>query len=124
MKVIIAGSRGIVDYNLVKGAIEYGIKHLGITPTEVVSGGARGIDRLGERFAKEKGITIKQFIPDWDGEGKKAGILRNKDMGDYADALISIWDGQSRGTKQMIEYMKSLGKPVYIARTHMGGLAL
>jgi len=124
MKVIIAGSRGIVDYSFVVAAIEAGIQHLGITPTEIVSGGARGVDQLGERFAREKGIIIKKFIPYWNTLGKKAGMLRNKDMGDYADCLIALWDGESRGTKQMIEYMKSLNKPVCVLECGMGTLGL
>ena len=50
------------------------------------------------------------FIPDWDTEGKKAGILRNIKMGDYADCGIIFWDGKSRGSMHMINYLKKLDK--------------
>lgn len=114
MKTIIAGSRDIVDYRWVRLAIEQS----GFEITEVVSGGARGVDRLGERYAKEHNIPIKQFIPDWDGLGKKAGHVRNREMGDYADALIALWDGESKGTKGMIDYANSKGLKVYVMVPH------
>ena len=110
MKVIVAGSRhGFVARNVFEAIAESKF-----TITEVVSGGARGVDKDGEYFARNNNIPIKQFIPDWDGLGKKAGILRNKEMGDYADALVAVWDGQSKGTKHMIDYMQSLNKLVYV----------
>ena len=112
MKVIIAGSREGFTIEDVRIAVLnrefYG------TITEVVSGAARGVDRLGEQWAKENDIPIKQFIPDWDGLGKKAGHVRNREMGDYADALIALWDGESKGTKGMIEYAQKKGLKVYV----------
>lgn len=110
MKTIIAGSRDVTEYNWVRIAVE----ESGFEITEVVSGGARGVDRLGERYAKENDISIKRFIPDWDGLGKKAGHVRNREMGDYADALIAIWDGVSKGTKGMIDYANNKGLEVYV----------
>jgi len=110
MKVIIAGSRCIGNYETVKQAI----LDSGYEITEVVSGGARGVDRLGEQYAKEFGITIKQFIPDWDGLGKKAGHVRNREMGDYSDALIALWDGESKGTSGMIDYAMKKNLKVFI----------
>ena len=109
MKVIIAGSRGIIDYNIVKEAIE----ESGFQITEIVSGNARGVDKLGEKYAKENNIKIKQFIPDWS-QGKSAGFVRNKVMGDYSHALIALWDGESRGTKHMIDYAKKIGLKVFV----------
>jgi hypothetical protein len=112
MKTIIAGSREGFIIDDVRIAVLnrdfYGVI------TEVVSGGARGVDRLGEQWAKESNIPIKQFIPDWDGLGKKAGHVRNREMGDYADALIALWDGESKGTKGMIEYAQKKGLKVYV----------
>jgi len=99
MKTIIAGSRGITRLQVledVMAEVDWEI-------TEVVSGGARGADRLGEQWARKNGIPIKQFIPDWS-TGRSAGHVRNRKMGDYADALVALWDGESRGTKGMIEY--------------------
>lgn len=98
MKTIIAGSRSIADPNIVSEAIAAS----GFTITEMVSGGARGVDRLGENWASAANIPIKRFIPDWDSHGKRAGFFRNTEMAEYADALIAIWDGKSRGTGHMI----------------------
>ena len=113
MKVIIAGSRSIVNYSLIKKLISE--SHLDIT--EIVSGGARGVDRLGEKYARENNIPIKQFLPDWENLGKVAAIIRNQEMAFYADALIAIWDSKSRGTKHMIEYMKDkMMKPTRVIK--------
>lgn len=109
MKVIIAGSRDIEDYEL----IDVAVRESGFTVTEVVSGTARGVDKLGERWAEEYNIPIKRFKPDWS-IGRSAGIIRNTEMASYADALIAIWDGYSRGTKHMIDYAKSKGLMVYV----------
>lgn len=112
MKVIVAGSRkGFVARNVFE-AIEESPFHGKIA--EIVSGGSSGVDRDGEYYATCNSLPVKRFLPDWDRNGKVAGILRNKEMGDYADALVAIWDGQSKGTAHMIQYMKSLGKPLYL----------
>ena len=114
MKVIIAGSRGINSPRLVLDAIEQS----GFTITEVVSGGAWGVDKLGEVYALGRGLPVKQFIPDWGGHaGARAGFVRNSQMGEYADALIAIWDGRSRGTRHMISVMERLKKPHYVHNT-------
>lgn len=102
MKVIIAGSRELRDYQTVKDAVE----NSDFDVEEVVSGGARGIDSLGETWAEYHDIPVESFeITDeeWQEKGKKAGPLRNGEMAEYADALIAIWDGQSRGTRSMLE---------------------
>lgn len=74
--------------------------------TEVVSGGAKGVDTLGETWAIKNGVSIKRFPAEWEKYGISAGHIRNRKMGDYADALIAIWDGNSKGTKGMIDYAK------------------
>ena len=109
MKVIIAGSRDISTLHLVEDAVKMSKFDI----TEVVSGGARGVDRSGEIFAKHRNIPIKHFIPDWS-TGKGAGPRRNKEMARYADCLVALWDQKSAGTKNMIQEMKRLGKPVFI----------
>lgn len=108
MKVIIAGSRTITDYNLVIKAV----KDSGFTITEVVCGAANGVDSLGERYAKENNIKLSYFYADWSGKGRAAGTLRNEQMGNYSDCLIAIWDGKSPGTKHMINYAKNFSKLV------------
>jgi hypothetical protein len=100
MRVIVAGSRTIDDYQIVAEAIEQS----GLDITEVVSGKSpRGVDRLGERWTRANGKRVKRFPAQWDRLGKRAGFVRNSQMADYAEALIAIWDGQSRGTKHMID---------------------
>jgi hypothetical protein len=82
----------------------------------VVSGMARGADLLGYSLAKENSLPVYEFHADWDKWGKRAGFMRNEEMGRFADGLIAFWDGQSRGTNHMISFMQSLSKPVYIVR--------
>lgn len=113
MKTIIAGSRSI-DWSTFLSMWSTLPKDVVSSITEVVSGGAVGPDKFGEIVAKHNSIKIKLFIPEWKRLRKRAGILRNIDMGDYADQAIIFWDGESRGSKHMEEYMKSLNKPVYL----------
>lgn len=115
MRTIIAGGREITDYEEVCRAILFSNFDI----TEVVSGKARGVDTLGEQFAKEFNIPIKEFPADWNKHGKAAGPIRNCEMADYVGdegALIAIWDGQSRGTKHMIDYATKKGLKVYVHR--------
>ena len=110
MKVIIAGSRGINDMKTLYEAIDFS----GFYLTEIVSGGARGVDTLAIVLADDKKIPCKVFPAEWEKYGKSAGYKRNVVMGDYADALIAVWDGESRGTKHMIDIAKDKGLEVYI----------
>ncbi|HEY8889823.1 MAG TPA: SLOG family protein [Clostridium sp.] len=129
MRIIIAGSRDFSDFNLLQSEALRIIKELkldGFKTTknvvEIVSGGARGADLLGEKFANTYGLKIKRFIPDWDGLGKRAGYVRNAEMATYAKqdsqlgVLIACWDGKSRGTKSMIDLAEKHGLRVFIIR--------
>lgn len=113
MKVIIAGTRDILDYELVLRAIE----NSGFDITEIVSGKARGVDSLGEIYAALNDLPVKEFPADWNKFGKSAGFIRNKQMADYAEALIAVWDRESAGTKNMIDTMFKLKKPLYVEYT-------
>ncbi len=108
MRVIIAGSRDIHDYDRVAAHI----KSTGFKITEVVSGKCSGVDALGERWAIENKIPVKEFPALWHAHGKAAGPIRNKQMAEYADALIVVTTGESRGSMNMIDNMNRLGKPV------------
>ena len=108
MKVIIAGSRNFNNYDLLENTLIPFVMENNIK--EIVSGGARGADKLGILWGNQMHIPVKIFYPNWEEYGKSAGIIRNHQMGDYADYLIAFWDGKSHGTKDMIEYMKKLGK--------------
>ena len=112
MKAVVAGGRDFKDYRLLKETLDRFQQEYG-NITEVVSGGAIGSDKLGEQYANENNIPIKRFVPDWNGLGKKAGFVRNRQMGDYAKEhngmLVAFWDKQSKGTKGMIDYANKIG---------------
>jgi len=111
MKVIIAGSRDIEDLKAVMDAV----KASGFPAfTEVVSGCAAGVDRVGEYYAQLYSIPVKQFPADWKRHKRGAGPIRNKQMAEYADALIAVWDGKSKGTKNMIDQATKKGLKVYV----------
>ena len=109
-RVIIAGTRDFSDYQLLRDKCDAILSaKRQDSNIIIVSGTARGADRLGERYAKERGFQLRQFPADWLNDEKKAGPIRNAKMADNADALIAFWDGQSRGTKNMIETAKRKG---------------
>mgnify|MGYP003680350350 FL=1 len=106
-KVIIAGSRDFTDYTFLKKMVDKLYKNETI---EIVSGGATGADALGERYAREKGYTIKPFPADWEVHGKAAGPIRNRQMAIYGDHLIAFPLGShSKGTSNMIKEADKLG---------------
>lgn len=112
MRVIIAGSRGFSDYvYLYRVCSQILSKQKDI---EIVSGGADGADKLGELFARDRGFRLKIFPADWVNLGKRAGYARNVEMAEYADALIAFWDGQSKGTKHMIDIAKRKGLKIRV----------
>jgi hypothetical protein len=120
MKVIIAGSRILKKYDTVKEAIEKS----GFEITEVVSGGNRshdpvthlcyGADYYGECWAEENKVPVKRFPPNWDLYGKAAGPIRNREMAEYADAVIAIRINKSRGTSNMIEEAQKKNLKIFV----------
>lgn len=110
MKTIIAGSRDIMDKYVVSWAVHDSIFKV----TEIVSGGARGVDRLGEDYAEERGIPLKICPANWTKFGRAAGYIRNEEMAKYADALIAVWDGESKGTGHMIDLAHKHNLEVYV----------
>ena len=115
MKIIIAGSRDFFNYQLLKLKCDKILKKVD-SSIEIVSGEARGADKLGEEYAVNKKYRIKRFPADWEKYGKSAGFRRNEQMAEYADCLIAFWDSKSRGTKHMIDTAKSMGLSVRIIR--------
>jgi hypothetical protein len=121
MKVIVAGNRYkdpeqkliFDDYELVLKAIN----SCGFFITELVSGTAIGVDRLGEQWARTRSIPITEMSADWNQYGKRAGPARNKAMAEYADAAVIIWDGKSDGTRNMIDEMIRQKKPYHLQLT-------
>lgn len=116
-RVIIAGGREFQDYALLKEKCEYYLQNKLQTDTVIiVSGHATGADSLGERYASEKGLSVELHPADWQRHGRAAGPIRNEEMASVADALIAFWDGQSRGTKNMIDTANAKGLKVAIVR--------
>ncbi len=119
MVTIIAGSRTVVSYARVSAAIEASSWAEQIT--EVVSGHARGVDLLGERWADGRSIPIKRFDvteTDWKHMGRGAGCVRNREMAQYAAqfpgaALILVWDGHSTGSANMLAEAKLARLRIY-----------
>lgn len=114
MRTIIAGSRNIIDHRIVQTAIGEAIDDASFDITEVVCGGAKGVDELGRQWAIINKIPIKMYPAKWDELGKSAGYKRNIEMAENADALIAVWDGVSKGTKHMIDTANKFGLTVYI----------
>lgn len=110
MKTIIAGCRNFYDGAVLAAAIA----ESGFLITEVVSGGADGVDRLGEEWALTNGKPLQIFRADWKKFGNSAGPRRNTLMADYAEALIALWDGESKGTRNMIDQAATRGLLVYV----------
>jgi hypothetical protein len=111
MKTIIAGSRDCTDYNILLSAIS----NISWKPSTIISGTARGVDRLGKRWAIENNIPLIRMPAQWDKYGKRAGYLRNESMAKISEALIAIWDGISPGTKHMIDVAKNFKLLIYIS---------
>ena len=106
MKVAVIGSRGLMlnDFS----------KFLPPETMEIVTGGARGIDTCAEKYAKQNGIYVKVFLPQYEKYGKCAPLKRNIEIIDYSDIVLAFWDGNSRGTKYVIDKCKEKNKPIKI----------
>ena len=109
-RVIIAGSRHINSYDEVyKALAENNIK-----PTVILSGGAKGVDTIGENYATNNGIDIEKYPADWGKHGRSAGPIRNAQMVANADIAVFVWDGKSRGTKDCISKARMAGLKVFV----------
>ena len=129
-RVIVAGSRSFGDTPDDRELVRKHLEHLVCPPyvdkdkIEIISGCARGADTAGAEIAKELGYAVKEFPADWDTYGKAAGMIRNKQMADYASEddhqwkaiLIAFWDGESRGTENMIDIANKAGIEVKIIK--------
>lgn len=130
LRVVITGSRKFNNYELLKNTATKIILSLlseleessMLDHIEIISGDCRGADILSQRFAKEFNVTFKQFSTDWDREGNLAGCIRNEEMVRYASdyssrgALIAFWDGESKGTKNIIKVADRINLKSYIIK--------
>ena len=113
-KVIVAGSRDFTNYEVLKQKLDVLLANK--ERVVIVSGGARGADKMGERYASERNLSCEIYPADWDKFGKGAGYRRNEQMAKVADGLVAFWDGKSKGTSHMIELMQKLNKSVRIVK--------
>jgi hypothetical protein len=113
MRLIVAGSRTFTDYARLSAVLD---RLLGTKVPEIVSGGARGTDALGERYAREHGLKLTVMPADWETNGKAAGPIRNRQMAEYGTHLVAFWDGASPGTKHMIDAALDRGLSVRVVR--------
>lgn len=112
MKLIVSGSRSFTDYQQVCRVLGEHRQHI----TQVITGGARGADRLGYRWTWKHQVKHQLFRADWERFGKSAGVRRNHQMAQAGDVLVAFWDGRSPGTAHMVQCMTQLGKPVVVIR--------
>ena len=102
MKIAVIGSRNLKVENLEE--------YLPADCTEIVSGGAKGIDECAAVYAKAHSLNLTEFLPQYERYKRAAPIVRNKQIVDYADLVLAFWDGKSKGTKSVIQYCEKTGK--------------
>ena len=106
MKIAIVGSRNVT--------VDSFDDYIPDTCTEIVSGGAKGIDTCARIWAEKRGLTVTEFLPDYQRYGRSAPMVRNRQIVDYADAVLAFWDGKSKGTAYTVKYAQKQGKPVSV----------
>ncbi len=106
MKVAVIGSRNLTIDNLED--------YLPEDTTEIVSGGAKGVDTGAREYAEKTGLKLTQFLPDYEHYGKAAPLKRNDQIIDYADIVLAFWDGKSRGTLYVINHCRKKNKKVVV----------
>lgn len=112
MKVAVIGSR-----NLIVNKLE---KYLPLDTTEIVSGGAKGVDTSAREYAMANGIKLTEFLPEYEKYGRSAPLKRNITIIEYADVVLAFWDGESRGTKFVIDNCRRTGIPVKVYLANNG----
>ena len=110
MKLAVVGSRTFNDYRLLKKVVSR------FNPSIIISGGAKGADALAERYARESGLLLVVFKPEWKRFGRAAGPVRNKKIVKEAHGVVAFWDGKSRGTRSTIRLAEKIGKLIHVVR--------
>ena len=106
MKVAVVGSRGLSVRDL--GA------YLPPDTTEIISGGARGVDTSARLYAHDHGIKLTEFLPNYEKYGRKAPLIRNMDIINSADLVLAFWDKKSNGTRFVIKKCREIGKQIIL----------
>lgn len=110
MKVAVIGSRTLTVPDLGK--------YLPPDTTEIVSGGAKGVDTSAREYALTHGIKLTELLPDYDAYGRAAPLRRNIDIIAHADLVLAFWDGRSRGTKFVIDSCRKIGVPLKVYQSN------
>ena len=120
MQLAIIGSRNFTNYAQLRDVInQYFVSHQDagypkFTFDTIISGGAKGADDMGAKFAKINNIGLREYIPDWDKHGKSAGFIRNRNIINDSDFILAFWDGISKGTANSLSLAKKQKKPTLI----------
>ena len=119
IKVVVFGSRGFSDYHTLETKLDQYLSRVSmLDDITIISGTARGADSLGELYAKNKGYAVEQYPADWKQYGKKAGMIRNREMASVANYAVGFWNGVSMGTKGMIAILESMNVPTRVVIYH------
>lgn len=106
MKVAVIGSRGL--------SVEHLGRYLPENTTEIVSGGAVGVDTSAREYARSCDLKLTEFLPEYEKYGRSAPLKRNIEIIEYADTVLAFWDGKSRGTEFVIKNCKKMNVPVKV----------
>ena len=113
MRIAVIGSRNLIVTDLER--------YLPSGTTEIVSGGARGVDSCAREYAQRAGLVFVEILPDYDRYGREAPLVRNREIVNLSDGVVAFWDGHSRGTRMAVEYARSIGVPVRLYMRSGGG---
>ncbi len=114
ISLAIIGSRNFENYILAKNILLEIINENDLIVNKIISGGAKGVDKIAEKFAEEFNIDIEVIKPDWKKYGRSAGLIRNSDIIKNSDFIIAFWNGKSKGTLDSINKAKKLNKELII----------
>jgi hypothetical protein len=123
MRLIVSGSRNTGHREAVQQVKAGYASYLKLFPaaTTLLQGGARGIDAAAKAFFSNLGIPVENYPADWNSLGNAAGPRRNRQMAEKGEVLLSVWDGESRGTKSMITEARKKQLPVVVTRPDATG---
>lgn len=110
MRTAIVGSRGFEDYPYMVECLD----NHPVPITKIISGGAKGADKLAEKYAQERGIPVETYLPDYGHYGKTAPLKRNIQIVEASEQLIAFWDGKSRGTSFTINEARKRDIAVFV----------
>lgn len=111
MRLAVIGSREFSDARLMADELEQHRE----TTTQLVSGGARGADKMSERWARKHGIETSIYYPNHK-QYRHPYHHRNRLIAENCDLLVAFWNGRSSGTRYTIDYARKIGKPVRIVK--------